>query len=63
MAASMRGIDVPHFVVVHDVDGDHAGRVPMAGPRRPAIRAEPMREELYRACLGAGISAATPRSS
>jgi hypothetical protein len=46
----MRGIDVPHRVVVHDVDGMEPGiyRWPeLASP----VRAGALREELYRVCL------------
>ena len=47
MAAAMRGVDVRHFVAVHDVDGIRAGDLPVAGhvvarPRgRDARRALP----------------------
>ena len=47
LAAAMRGIDVPHFVAVHGVDGVEPGlyRWPdlahAAAPRRPARRAAP----------------------
>lgn len=50
MQAAMRGIDIPHRVVVHDVDGFVPGlyRWPdLAAPARPAA----LREELYRVCL------------
>jgi SagB-type dehydrogenase family enzyme len=55
MAAAMRGIDVPHWVVVHDVDGLTPGlyRWPDLETR---LRAEPMRRELYRVALDQGLA-------
>jgi SagB-type dehydrogenase family enzyme len=54
MAAAMRGIDVPHWVVVHDVHGLTPGvyRWPdLAAPVRP----ESLRDELYRVALDQGL--------
>ncbi|HVC22626.1 MAG TPA: nitroreductase family protein [Candidatus Dormibacteraeota bacterium] len=50
MRVSLRGIDVPHFIVVHDVEGISPGlyRWPdLSTPARPAS----LRDELYRVCL------------
>ena len=50
MSAAMRGIDVPHRIVVHDVEGMEPGiyRWPdLASP----VRSGALREELYRVCL------------
>ncbi|MGZ8580159.1 MAG: hypothetical protein ACXWW9_02620 [Actinomycetota bacterium] len=50
MLAAMRGVSVPHRVVVHDIDGLPSGvyRWPdMSAPARPGA----MRDELYRVCL------------
>ena len=50
MLAAMRGVDVPHFVVVHDVAGLEPGvyRWPdLSAPVRPGV----MRDEMYRVCL------------
>ena len=47
---ALRGIDLPHFVVVHDVEGFEPGvyRWPdLAAPIRPGGK----RDELYRVCL------------
>ena len=55
MGAAMRGIDVPHFVVVHDVDGLRPGvyRWPdLASP----IRAEDLRKEMYRISVDQGLT-------
>ena len=40
MLVAMRGIDVPHRVVVHAVDGARAGCVSVAGPRRSGAGSE-----------------------
>ena len=50
MAAAMRGIDVPHFVVVNDVAGIGPGVYRWPDVASP-VRTGPMRDELYRACL------------
>jgi hypothetical protein len=50
MAASLRGVAVPHRVVVHGVDGLAPGvyRWPdLSAPARPGV----LRDELYRVCL------------
>jgi hypothetical protein len=55
MRASLRGVDLPHFVVVHDVDGMASGvyRWPeLTAPIRPG----PMRDELYRVCLDQALA-------
>lgn len=55
MSAALRGIALPHFVVVHDVDGLAPGvyRWPeLAVP----IRSGAMRDELYRVCLEQGLA-------
>jgi hypothetical protein len=54
MCAALRGVAVPHRVVVHDVDGLAPGvyRCPdLSSPARPGR----LREELYRVCLGQGL--------
>lgn len=50
MQVSMRGIDLPHYVVVHDVDGLVPGvyRWPDLGD---PVRRGNLRDELYRVCL------------
>jgi len=50
MAAAMRGIDVPHFVAVHDV-GEMAPGVYRWPDLATPVRSGAMREELYTACL------------
>ena len=53
--AAMRGIDVPHFIAVHDVGGFEPGvyRWPvLATPARPGA----MRDELYRICLDQSLA-------
>jgi hypothetical protein len=55
MLAAMRGVDLPHRVVVHDIDGLAPGvyRWPdLSGPTRPGS----MRDELYRICLEQGLA-------
>ncbi len=55
MSAAMRGVELPHFVVVHDVDGLVPGvyRWPdLSAPLRPGD----MRDELYRVCLDQGLA-------
>ena len=50
MDVSLRGIDVPHWVAVHDVDGIPAGiyRWP---DLHNQVRAGALRDELHRVCL------------
>jgi hypothetical protein len=55
MLAALRGVDLPHRVVVHDVEGLVPGvyRWPdLSAPARPGA----MREELYRVCLDQGLA-------
>jgi hypothetical protein len=55
MLMAMRGIDLPHRVVVHDVEGLAPGvyRWPdLSAPVRPGA----MRDELYRVCLEQGLA-------
>ena len=55
MSLAMRGVDLPHFVVVHDVEGLMPGvyRWPdLSAPLRPGG----MRDELYRVCLDQGLA-------
>ena len=55
MSAAMRGIDVPHRVVVHAVDGLEPGvyRWPdLSAPSRPGA----LRDELLRVALGQGLA-------
>jgi Nitroreductase family len=54
MAAAMRGVTLPHYVVVHAVEGITSGlyRWPqLTEPVRPGL----MRDELYRVCLQQGL--------
>jgi hypothetical protein len=54
MDVAMRGIDVPHFVVVHDVEGLAPGIYPwpdLSAPSRPGE----LRHELYRVCTDQGL--------
>jgi hypothetical protein len=55
LAAALRGIGVPHFVVVHDVDGLAAGVYRLPNLAEP-IRAGALRDELYRICLDQGLA-------
>lgn len=55
MSAALRGVDLPHFVVVHDIDGLAPGvyRWPdLADPARSGV----MRDDLYRVCLDQGLA-------
>lgn len=55
MLVAMRGVDLPHRVVVHHVEGFAPGvyRWPdLSGPARPGA----MRDELYRVCLEQGLA-------
>jgi hypothetical protein len=54
MGAAMRGITVPHFVVVHEVDGVPPGLYRWPDLSSPA-RADDLRGELYRVCLEQGL--------
>ena len=62
MAAALRGVDVPHWVVVHGVDDVAPGRLPVARPGDAAARRRPAR----RAARGSAWtrrSRPTPRTS
>ena len=50
MAVAVRGIDLPHFVVVHDVDGFAPGLYRWPALDMP-VREGDLRQELYRVCL------------
>jgi hypothetical protein len=54
LAAAMRGVSLPHFVVAHAVDGTEPGvyRWPDLGL---PVRAGELRRELYRVCLDQGL--------
>jgi hypothetical protein len=54
MAVAMRGIDLPHFVVAHRVDGLAPGLYRWPDLDRP-VRASDLRDELYRVCLDQGL--------
>ena len=55
MLAAMRGVDVPHFVVVHDVE-ELAPGVYRWPDLSPPVRPGMMRDELYRICLDQGLA-------
>jgi hypothetical protein len=55
MLPAMRGIDVPHFVAVHDV-GDHAPGLYRWPDLEAARRAGDLRDELYRVALEQGLA-------
>lgn len=55
MLVAMRGIDVPHCVVVHAVDGVAPGVYRWPNLADPA-RAAALRDELYRVCLDQGLA-------
>ncbi len=50
LRVALRGIDVPHFVVVHAVEGLERGVYRWPDLETP-VRAGDLREELYRVCL------------
>jgi hypothetical protein len=50
MGVALRGIGVPHWVVVHDVEGLAPGVYRWPGPAAP-VRPGALRDELYRVCL------------
>lgn len=55
MLTALRGITIPHFIAVHDVEGIAAGlyRWPdLSAPVRPGG----VRDELYRVCLDQGLA-------
>jgi len=55
MGAALRGITLPHFVVVHDVAGVVPGLYRWPDLSSP-VRAGGMRDELYRVCLEQGLA-------
>ena len=61
VGAALRGVSVPHRVVVHDVEGVAPGLYRWPDLSAPA-RAGAMRDELYRVC-GSRASLAMRRSS
>jgi hypothetical protein len=54
MAVAVRGLDVPHWVVVHDVPGLPPGLYRWPDLAAP-IRAGELRDELFRVCLGQAL--------
>jgi len=54
LATAMRGIAVPHWVVVHNVDGVPPGLYRWPDLDTP-VRAGDLREELYRLCMDQGL--------
>ncbi len=54
MRAAMRGIDVPHWVVVHGVDGVAPGVYRWPDLDHP-VRAGDLREEMLEVCVGQGL--------
>jgi hypothetical protein len=55
MTAAMRGIDVPHWVVVHDVEGVTPGVYRWPSLDTP-VRAGALRDELHRVALDQGLA-------
>ena len=55
MDVALRGVDVPHYVVVHSVEGLRPGLYRWPNFDRP-LRAGMMREELYRVCMDQGLA-------
>jgi hypothetical protein len=56
MAVALRGIDLPHFVAVHAVDGVPSGLYRWPDLERP-VRAGNLRAELHRLALAQGLAA------
>lgn len=54
MEVALRGIDVPHYVAVHAVDGLPPGIYRWPDLTEP-VRAGELRDELYRVCLEQGL--------
>lgn len=50
LSVALRGVDLPHFVVVHAVDGLEPGVYRWPDLSTP-VRREELRDELYRVCL------------
>ena len=55
MAVALRGLDVPHWVVVHDVAGLTPGVYRWPDLDEP-VRAGALRDELYRVCLDQALA-------
>ena len=55
MLAALRGVDLPHFVAVHDVEGLAPGVYRWPDLSAP-VRAGAVRDELYRVCLDQGLA-------
>jgi SagB-type dehydrogenase family enzyme len=55
MGVALRGVSLPHWVVVHDVEGLAAGVYRWPNFRAPA-RAGALRDELHRVCLGQSLA-------
>ena len=55
LSAALRGIGLPHFVVVHDVEGRSPGVYRWPNLSAP-VRTGAMRDELYRVCLEQGLA-------
>ena len=55
LGAALRGVDLPHFVVVHAVDGLEPG-VYRWPDLSALVRAGNLRRELYRVCLDQGLA-------
>ncbi|MCW2539566.1 MAG: hypothetical protein JWN95_1291 [Frankiales bacterium] len=55
LAASLRGIELPHYILVHAVDGLAAGLYRWPDLAEP-VRAGALREEAYRICLDQGLA-------
>jgi hypothetical protein len=55
LALALRGIDVPHFVVVHDVEGIEPGIYRWPDLASPVQRGD-LRDELGRIALGQGLA-------
>ncbi|MFI1994103.1 SagB/ThcOx family dehydrogenase [Actinoplanes sp. NPDC020271] len=56
LEAALRGVTVPHWVVVHGVDGVGAGLYRWPDLEHP-LRAEDLRDELLRVCLDQALAA------
>src|SRR5256885_14137916 len=56
MRAALRGIEVPHWVAVHGVDGTAPGVYRWPNLDRP-VRGGDLRDELLRVCLGQSLAA------
>jgi hypothetical protein len=54
LRAALRGIGVPHFVAVHNVEGTRPGLYRWPDLSAP-VRAGVMRDELYRVCMEQGL--------